>query len=86
MPTIRFEDYKQLITSAVQDRLRQAPIQGEQGFTLVDGFIMQPLSGDISGTVVIGGPTIPLVAIVGNTSGRIYYFALKALNIQGLNI
>lgn len=83
---IKFEEYKQRITDAVQARLQAAPIAGENGFTLVEGFIMQPLTNEVSGSLVLGGPTIPLVAVVGNTSGRIYYFALKALNIQGLEI
>ena len=76
---IRFEEYKQQITGAIQEKLRAVPITGENGFTLVEGFIMQPLNKEISGSIIIGGPTIPLVAIVGNTSGRMYYFALKAL-------
>jgi len=83
---IKFEEYKQRITDAVQARLQLSPITGEQGFTLVDGFIMQPLSNEVSGNIVLGGPTIPMVAVVGNTSGRMYYFALKALNISGLEI
>jgi len=86
MAQIKFEDYKQRITDAIQAKLRVTPIVGENGFALVDGFIMQPLSNEVSGNIVIGGPTIPLVAIVGNTSGRMYYFALKALGIQGLEI
>ncbi|MFH0988121.1 MAG: hypothetical protein V1763_01985 [Parcubacteria group bacterium] len=86
MKAVKFEDYKSLITNAIQARLQAAPIQGENGFTLVEGFIMQPLNNEVSGNIVIGGPTIPLVAVVGNTSGRIYYFALKALNISGLEI
>ncbi len=86
MTTIMFADYKQRITDAVQAKLQAVPIGGENGFTLVEGFIMQPLSSEVSGSFVIGGPTIPLVAIVGNTSGRIYYFALKALGIKELEI
>ncbi|HLD31318.1 MAG TPA: hypothetical protein VJB37_00250 [Patescibacteria group bacterium] len=86
MNPIKFSDYKQRITDTIQARLQVAPIAGENGFTLVEGFIMQPLSNEVSGNIVIGGPTIPLVAIVGNTSGRMYYFALKALNISGLEI
>ena len=86
MTPIKFEEYKQRITDAVQARLRELPIANENGFTLVDGFIMQPLNNEVSGNITFGGPTIPLVAIVGNTSGRMYYFALKALNIQGLEI
>lgn len=79
MTPIKFDDYKQRITDAIQAKLQITPIIGENGFTLVDGFIMQPLSKEVSGNIVIGGPIIPLVAIVGNTSGRMYYFALKAL-------
>ena len=79
MTPIKFDDYKQRITDAIQAKLQITPIIGENGFTLVEGFIMQPLSKEVSGNIIIGGPTIPLVAIVGNTSGRMYYFALKAL-------
>lgn len=79
MNPIKFDDYKQRITDAIQVKLQSGLIVGENGFTLVEGFIMQPLNKEVSGNFVIGGPTIPLVAIVGNTSGRMYYFALKAL-------
>ena len=79
MTQIKFDDYKQRITDAIQAELQATPIIGENGFTLVEGFIMQPLNKEVSGNIIIGGPTIPLVAIVGNTSGRMYYFALKAL-------
>lgn len=80
MIPIKFDDYKQRISDAIQAKLQAGLILGENGFTLVEGFIMQPLSKEVSGNIIIGGqPTIPLVAIVGNTSGRMYYFALKAL-------
>ena len=79
MAGINFEDYKQRITDAIQTKLRDVPIHGENGFTLVEGFIMQPINKELSGNMIIGGPTIPLVAVVGNTSGRMYYFAVKAL-------
>ncbi len=85
MTPIKFEEYKQQITQTIDDRLRIHPIPDENnGFTLVEGFITQPLNKEISGSLIIGGPAIPLVAIVGNSSGRIYYFALKALipNLQ----
>lgn len=85
MTIYKFEDYKSRITEAIHAKLQATPILGENGFTLVEGFIMQPLSNEISGNIVIGGPTIPLVAIVGNSSGRIYYFALKAL-LPGIGV
>lgn len=88
MATIKFEDYKGRITEAVQEKLRAMPIPGENGFALVEGFIIQTLNDEVSGNIIIGGQAkmIPLVAIVGNTSGRMYYFALKALGIKGLGI
>jgi len=86
MIQIKFEDYKPGITEAIQRKLQETPIHGENGFTLIEGFIMQPISSELSGSIFIGGPTIPLVAVVGNTSGRIYYFALKTLNVPGLLI
>ncbi|MBU0455855.1 MAG: hypothetical protein KKA99_03665 [Gammaproteobacteria bacterium] len=79
MTPIKFEELKPRITDAIQAKLRQTPVLGENGFTIVEGFIMQPISNEMSGNIIIGGPSIPLVAIVGNTSGRMYYFALKAL-------
>lgn len=86
MQAVKFEEYKKRISDAIQLKLKDAPIGGEKGFTLVEGFVMQPLSTEMSGNIMLGGPTIPLVVIVGNTSGRMYYFAVKALQIDGLDI
>lgn len=70
-----FEELKPRILQALQQRR----IEGElTGLTLVDGFVMQGLQDRTNG-IFIGGKSIPLVAVVGNTSGRMYYFALKAL-------
>jgi hypothetical protein len=41
--------------------------------------MMLPLQGTISNNTILGGPSIPTIGIVGNTSGRIYTFALKAI-------
>ena len=88
MTEIKFEDFKPQITTAIQNKLQAVPIHGEAGFTLVDGFIMQPLNKELTANIIIGGTTtlLPLVAVVGNTSGRLYYFAVKTLNIPGLTI
>lgn len=75
--TIKFSDYKEKITKALTQK---QPFLGiSESVSLVDGFINQPIQQELSGNIVIGGPTIPMIAVVGNTSGRIYYFALKAL-------
>ncbi len=88
MEPAKFEDYKVPITDAIQEKLKQTPITGENGFTLIEGFIMETLKKDLSTNIVLGGPTtfIPLVAVVGKTTGRVYYFAVKTLGIPGLTI
>jgi hypothetical protein len=75
----KFAANKALITQRIQEKLRENGIVDPAGFSLVDGFIMQPLSAEVSGNLTLGGPTLPLVAVVANTSGRVYYFAAKAL-------
>lgn len=80
MKKVTFESIKQEIQNALSQKLKGVPFAGETtGFTLVDGFINAPLQQEIGGSLVIGGPAVPMVAIVGNSTGRIYYFALKAL-------
>lgn len=77
MEPIKFSEYKQRIIDALNSRASQLGIT--EPITLVDGFVNQPLQTEFTGGLVIGGPAIPMVAVVGNNSGRIYYFALKAL-------
>lgn len=79
MNTIKFSDIKKDLQTELERRLKESPILNEVGFTLIDGFSNLSLQGEISNNIVIGGPTIPTVSIVGNTSGRVYTFALKAI-------
>ena len=50
-----------------------------ESVSIVDGFANQPFQKELSGSFKIGGNTIPMVMLVGNKTGRVYYFALKAL-------
>lgn len=78
---VLFDEIRGQITEALNARFRapgSTKFTGESGFTLLDGFIMQPLQKELPG-VIIGGPAIPLVAVLGNTSGTMYYFPLKIL-------
>ena len=77
MTTKKFSDYKEKIIEALNDKVRQHGIQ--EPTSLVDGFINQPIQKEFTGGLVIGGPAIPMVAVVGSNSGRIYFFALKVL-------
>lgn len=74
-----FSELKPKIQKAIEKRLDENPIDGENGFILIDGFIMKTIQPKLSGSVVIGGPSVPMVGIVGKTTGRVYLFALKVL-------
>lgn len=79
MSAIQFVDIKDRLQKALQEKLKATPIPGESGFALIEGFMNLPLQLEISNNIVIGGQNIPMVGIVGNTSDRIYTFALKAV-------
>jgi hypothetical protein len=81
MQPIKFEEYRKKVTEALDKRLKMpgGPFMGESGYTLIDGFFNQPFQKEMSSNFVIGGPALPMVAIVGNTTGRVYFFALKVL-------
>ena len=72
---IKFDDVKQSILAALEQKTKTV---GEP-VSLVDGFASSPFSTELSDTVLLGGPTIPMVILVGNESGRLYFFALKAI-------
>jgi hypothetical protein len=74
---IKFADIKERL---VEELNKKIPLMGfSEPQTLIDGFISQPLSLEISNAFVIGGPTIPMVMIVGNVTGRITFLAVKIL-------
>jgi len=74
--SLKFSEYKEQIIKSLNDKGSSLGIQ--EPVKLIDGFINQPVYNELTDSFVIGGPTIPMIAVVGN-SGRIYFFALKAL-------
>ena len=76
---IKFSEIKDELVIALNDKLQSKKLHISEKVTIVDGFVNQPLSMELSGSFVIGGPTMPMIMLVGNESGRIYYFALKAI-------
>ncbi len=84
MSVINFEAYKGQIQAAIQQRITQGLISDPAGFILLDGYINLPLQKEMGGAFVIGGPTVPAVAVVGKSTGIVHTFALKVLipNIQ----
>lgn len=82
MEPINFEEHKEAIAEALKEKLKNPVINSveKNGFTLIDGFIMQPIDNEISKNIKIGGnKQIPLVGVIGNTTGKVHYFAAKVL-------
>ncbi len=62
-----------------------ANFPGERtGFTLLDGFVVHSVQDQPTG-LTLGGTSVPLVMVVGNSTGRAYFFSLKRL-LPYLNI
>lgn len=76
---IKFVDIKQQIIDELNKKSREGKLKINEKVNIVDGFVNQPLSMELSGSFVIGGPTVPMIMLVGEESGRIYYLALKAI-------
>ena len=76
--TLRFADYKDKLIAELE-KSDLASLGINESVTLLDGFINQPIYSELTGNFVIGGPSIPMVALIGKTSSRVYFFALKAL-------
>ena len=74
---IRFKDIKDRIMSELEKRMDKTGIS--EKITLINGFLNEPFSKELSDALVVGGPKVPMVILVGNESGRIYLFALREL-------
>lgn len=75
-----FANLKPKITKALTEKFSETNnFPGEdKGFILLDGFIVQSVQTSAI-EMVLGGTTIPFVVAVGKSTGRAYFFALKAL-------
>ncbi|MEK6850221.1 MAG: hypothetical protein AABX85_01455 [Nanoarchaeota archaeon] len=83
--TIKFSEIKEKLLQALNSKITQNKLHIDEKVTIVDGFVNQPLSMELSGAFILGGPAIPMIMLIGNDSGRIYYFALKAI-LPGIKI
>jgi hypothetical protein len=73
----KFADIKDELIKKINGKITLLGLN--EPVTLVDGFINQPISMELSGSFIIGGPTVPMIMIVGNNTGRVHFFALKAV-------
>lgn len=74
---LAFADVEDEIRAALKDHLKKADIKEE--LILINGFFNESVSRELTNDLVVGGPKLPIVVLVGEESGRVYLFALKAL-------
>lgn len=74
---IKFEELKPQIIAALKNLPQGTQIS--EPVTLIEGFLNQPFSPELSSSFVIGGSTIPMIMLIGSNTGKIYLFALKAI-------
>lgn len=75
---IQFSEIKQDLLTALNVRITEGKLKLPEKVNLVDGFINQLITPQISNSFILGGPTVPMITVVGE-SGQIYFFALRAL-------
>jgi len=73
---INFDEIKPQLLQALRTKSK---LVDNESVSLVDGFVSNPISMELSRSITLGGPMMPLVMLVGNESGQVYFFALKAL-------
>lgn len=81
MKPIKFEDYKSRIEESITNKgFSIFGAKNPQGnYVLLEKFINQPLQDEISGNFIVGGPSIPMVAIIDLKTGEIKFIALKLI-------
>lgn len=82
MNPIKFEEYKEKIEVALIEKgfsLFDSKFATQGEYILLDSFINQPIQKEISGSFVVGGPTLPMVALVAVKTGEVKYIALKLI-------
>ena len=77
MKKVVFSELKNEILEALNKVIADAGITEKVG--LVDGFLNDPVTHELTDSLVIGGPRVPMVMLIGEKSGRVYLFALKIL-------
>lgn len=74
---LQFSEIKERLIGALETNEEVKKI-GEP-ITLLNGFVNQTFTTEITSDYMIGGPRVPIIMLIGNESGRVYYFALKAI-------
>lgn len=68
-----------VLKSEIIKVLKENPTNIKEPVYLLDGFIMAKFKPVLNGKYQVGGPTVPMVMLIGQESGTVYHFSLRAL-------
>ena len=68
MTELKFENIKNDVLAA----LNKIEIDVNESLTLLEGFVNTPFASDLALVRPHDGPSIPMIALLGNKSGRIH--------------
>jgi hypothetical protein len=74
---VNFCDVKDAIVAILEKKWQSFGIS-EEYVSIIDGFFNPTYSDILTDQIILGGPTVPMIMVVGKT-GRVYLFAYKAL-------
>ena len=76
---INFNEIKDDILKVIHNKNLDKKLHLPETVTLIDGFVNQPMSIELTDTFVIGNRKLPMILLLGSDSGQIYYFSLQAI-------
>jgi hypothetical protein len=75
---IEFSEVRHKIIEAIENTSKDI-LNINESVTLLDGFVNSVYTTKLSNDPAFGGPFVPMVMLVGNVTGRIYFFSYKKL-------
>ncbi len=78
MKHIKFSDVKASIIAALNQH-HPTFTDEPTGVTLIDGFTYVPIQPEFTNNIELVGARLPMIMLVGNSTGRVYFVAAKKL-------
>lgn len=76
---IEFQKIKVRLREAIDAALRKDLLNPSDYELIENSFINQSIQAELSNNIIIGGSTLPMVAVVKKSTGQLFFYALKAL-------
>ena len=79
MKDFNFAEHRDEIKVKIDNRLARDKITDKDGFTIVEGFISPVIKPDISEFISLDGKIFLMIAVIANSTGRVYQYSAKEL-------